>query len=157
MFWEIHLELIDFHMKNLERELLFFYNKKLKFLTDLSCRVMCFCFAACIVYPVIDSIFNGKSLAFTFLVPFTEDQSNFGFSINLANQSFLIGIAGCGYVVFLRLYLLLFAHLCVRVDVLVETANELHDPIIENENVSLKLTEIVTLHLDFLRFITLSH
>lgn len=160
MFSEMHLQLIDFHMKNLERGILFFYNKKLKLLTNLASGILCVCFSACMIYPVIDTLFNrnGKVLTFACIVPFTDPHSNFGYFINLTNQSLLITYACYGYVIFLRLYLLMFVHLCVRVDVLVEVANELHGHIIEcgtaaqNRVVTLKLTEIVQLHLEFLSF-----
>lgn len=146
-------------MKNLEREILFFYNKNLKLLTDIASGILCICFAACMLYPVIYTVFsrNGKVLAFACIVPFTEAQSNIGYLINLTNQSFFVVFACYGYVIFLRLYLLIFVHLCVSVDVLVEKANELHEHIkydgteAQNRKLSLKLTEMVQLHMEFLR------
>lgn len=162
MFWKIHLELIDFHKKNLEREILFFYNKKIKFFTDLTTKVLCIGFTACMVYPVIiDIVYSqfGKTLGFACIVPFTDPHTNIGYLINLANQSLIIAFACYGYVIFIRLYFLLFSHLFANLAVLVEKATELHDHITEFGNaeesriVSLKLSEMVQLHLGFLRFV----
>lgn len=119
--------------------------------------------STCILFPIIDSILgNKKVLALGFLIPRTDPDENFGYFCNLLFQNIQLIIVGYGYVVFLRIYWLYFAHACARIDILRSSVHDLNQNItdsdIENrsEILSIKLKEIVQLHTEYLRFVSLT-
>lgn len=160
LFWKVHLELIDFHKKYAENKILLEYNKILKFCNKLFASAMIFCIVLLNSYPIVDSIFFAKKkvLGLGYIIPFTYPDENIGFILNFIFQNIQCALSGYGYVVFLRINWLYFAHTCVRIDILKNTVNDLKENITDtydennNQIISLKLNEIVQLHVEYLRF-----
>lgn len=163
LFWKAHLEIIDFHKMYAEKgkKILFDYYKKMRFCNKLFAISIITNVTGCIFFPIFDSTIlgNKKTLALGFLIPYTNPDKNFGYACNFFFQNIQICMVGYGYVVFIRIYWLYFAHACARIDILRSIVDELNENITESyieqqsKILSLKLKEIVKLHTAYLRFV----
>lgn len=160
MFWTLHLDIIEFHKKNADKQLLFDYNKKLQFFNKVFGIIMIISVIICMLYPMFDSVFLAKKkvLGFGSLLIFTDSEKNIIYICNYVFQNIQAALVGYGYDVFIRIYWLMFAQACSRIDLLKNTVKDLNEHIIdsddENQNkiVTSKLNDIAQLHEDYLRF-----
>lgn len=162
LIWKTHLEIIDFHNKFADKQLLLCdYNKKLRICNKIVGYGCTICVLSCIIYPIFVSIFLSKKkvLGFGFLLPFTDPEELFGYFLNYVFQNVEFIICGFGFIAFLRLYLLLFTQTCLRLDILKNTVDGLTDLVLNNEDskqdkkISSRINEIVQLHMEYLRLI----
>lgn len=160
IFWKFHLDITEFHKRNADKQLLFDYNKKLQFCNKVFGIFIIITVIICSVYPIFDSVFltKKKVLCFGVLLIFTNPNGIIGYICNFLFQNIQAVIVGYGYVVFLRIYWLLFAQACARIDLLKISVNDLKEHITDSDNenqnqiVSIKLNDIAQLHLEYLRF-----
>lgn len=160
IFWNLHLDIIDFHNKFADNLILFKYIKKVKFLNNFFCVSGITAVLACIAFPVFDSIFLSKMkvLCFGFLIPFADPNENLGYFLTFVFQNIQVAILGCAYVTFITIYWQYSAHANVRIDILKNAVEDLNEHItdIDDEEKSklleVKLKEVVKLHNHYLRF-----
>lgn len=160
-FWELHLSFVEFHKKYDKRRILFKYNKKVKRFIDFLTIVFAVSFLICVIYPIIGTILEKKKvLSFAFILPFVDHKTDFGHLINFVFQSGQIVLTAFMYGSFCRIYWQLFGNALVRVELLKEVVNEFKENILDyvdedlggnHQQLSLKLKEIVEIHLGYLR------
>lgn len=151
-FWKLHLSFVEFHKKYAEYNLLFDYNKKIKRCVDLLTKILIPSFLLCIIYPIIALVIQKKKvLCFSFVLPFIDVNTNFGYSVNYLYQSSQVVVATIGYMTFFRIFWLLFGNALVRVDLLKEFLDELKDTD-DDATITRKIKEIIDLHLEYMRF-----
>lgn len=161
LFWKFHVGLIEFHKKYAEEPILYDQNKLLILCNKIFGIGTTFCIISGILYPIFDSIFLSKKkvLAFGYLFPFVDPEGKIGFWLNYLFQNIVLIIVGSGFGIFLRMYFLFFAHACMRSDILKNTVESLKEHISDitdekqNLQLTLKLDEIVELHIEYLSFI----
>lgn len=162
-YWQIHLDIIDFHNKFADKEILFTYNKILRICNKLFFLGTIVSAVSCVLYPIIDSLFISKKLilGFGFLIPFTNPEEILGYLLNFVFQNTQVVILCFGYVTFIRMYWMLFAHACVRSEILKSNLEAFNGNITythddkQNQQLALMLNEIVELHIEYLRLVIL--
>lgn len=160
IFWKFHLESIEFHKKYAGEHILYDHNKLLILCNKIFGIGTTVCIISGIFYPIFDSIFLSKKkvLAFGYLLPFVDPEGKIGFLFNYLFQNIVLIIVGSGFGIFLRMYWLFFAHACMRSDILKKTVEDLKEHISDiktekqNLQLTLKLDEIVEIHIEYLRF-----
>lgn len=151
---------IDFHNKYADKQILFDSNKILRWCNKILIIGCILCDVSLMSYPIIDSVFLSKKkvLGFGVLLPFTNPEENIGFFLNFLLHNMEMIAITYGFVAFQRMYFIFFSHACVRIDILKNTVDDLKkyvtdkDDAKQNQLLSLKLNEIVQLHLEYLRF-----
>lgn len=97
-------------------------------------------------------------LGFGFLIPFTNHEKWFGYILNFMFQNIQVVILGFGYITFIRMYWMLFAHACARSELLRNSLEDFNEHITDdsydeqqNQVLGSLLKKIVQFHLEYLR------
>lgn len=161
IFYQLHLEIVDFHKRFKHKEILFTYIKILRICNNIFCCFGVASILACVLYPIMDSLFMSKKLVlgFGFLIPYTNHEKWFGYILNFIFQNIQVVVLGFGYITFIRVYWLFFAHACVKSDILRSTLEDFNGHIgndsydeEQNQEMELRLKKCVQFHIEYLRF-----